>query len=231
MSRIAVVALSVLLLAGCSNTQSAYQGIDYGAVAPVRMNIGQVLVDSAFKSTTMAPNVEHQLVPQPEDALRTALMQHFSPARPGAQGLMTLRFTIKDASVVEQNLGESTDFFARNFNNAGNFRYDGRLEVETTSEGASRRNRGYVQAEAKRTLEVTNATVSDRQRLVQGMVAQMVDDIMKQLDEQITTSAGISPLVISGPDMTIYAEPSGRWDHVNEDRFQRSAGMRVITVK
>lgn len=229
MSRIAAVAVSMLLLAGCTNTQSAYKGNDYGAMAPVRMNIGQLTVSSDFKSTTDMPNVEHQLRPMPEDALRTAIMQHYKPARPGTPGLMNLHFTIKDASVVEQKTGESTDFFGRNLNNAGNYRYDGRLEVESKSEGSSRRNRGYVQAQATRSLDVNNATVADRQRLVQGMVAQMVDDIIAQLDTQINTNIG--PLVISGPDMTIQAEPSGRWDHVNEDRVQRSAGMRVITVK
>lgn len=228
MLRSAAVVLSVALLAGCTNTQSAYQGAEYNTANAVRMNVGAVLVDSAFTSAGIAPNIEQDLIPQPQDVLRTALTQHYVAARPNVAGAQALRFVIKDASVVETPLSQPTGTVSQILSEQPDFRYLGRVEVESKTEGAARQN-GFVHAEATRSLEVANATPEKRAQLVQGMVKQMVDDVIAQLDQQINANMG--GYIISGADMTIMPETSGRWDHVNEDRVSRSAGMRVITTK
>ncbi len=232
MSRFAVLSLSLFLLAGC-NSQTAYQGVDYSTTAPVRMNIADVLVDTEYKSPGAAPNYEHNLAVSPADALRTAITHHYAPERRGSMGSMTLRFNIRDASITEQQTVPPADnFFDRSFGNqVGTYVYNGRLQIETTTEGPQRRNRGTIQTEVTRTLEVTNGSEADRARLVKGMVEQMVDDAIVQLDQQISGSRSAGPLVISGSDQQIDPQRSGRWDHVMEDRVARSAGMRVITTK
>lgn len=232
MSRLAVLSLSLVLLAGCTS-QTAYQGIDYSATAPVRMNIADVLVDTAYKAPGAAPNYEHNLAVSPADVLRTAITQHYAPERRGSMGTMTLRFTILDASVTEQQTVPPADnFFDRSFGNqAGTYVYNGRLQIETVTQGPQRRNRGTLQTEVTRTLEVVNGSEADRKRLVQGMVAQMVDDAIAQLDQQLGGSRSTGPLVISGSDQQINPQRSGRWDHVMEDRVARSAGLRVLTTK
>lgn len=228
MSRIAVVALSVLALAGCTNTQTAYVGNDYAQVAGTRMNISAVLVDSDFQSTGQEPNIETTLQPQPQDVLRTALMQHYRPNHPNQSGLPALRFNIKDASVTEQHTEAPTDFFSQLSGVQPDYTFNGRVEVEASFDRQAPHS-GYVHAEATRTLEVKNASPAERARQVQGMVAQMVDDLIPQIDQQLSSNMG--GYVISGDDQTINAERSGRWDHVYEDRYSRTAGMRVITTK
>jgi hypothetical protein len=211
MRPVAVIALT-LVLAGCTAVPKPYEGRDFAAEAPVRMNVGAVMVDSAYKPTGEWPNVEHQLVPQPEDALRTAIMQRYQPARPGvAGGLVNLRFTIKEASVLEEKLPVPTNWWTRQTSKAPEFRYTGRLVVESKTEGAHRRG-GYVNAEAARALDVAHMSEAERARHVGGMVKQMIDDVINQLDEQINGNLG--HFVISGPDMTITPQPSGRWDKV-----------------
>lgn len=228
MFRPAALALSVVLIAGCTNTQSAYEGNDYSKAASLRMNVAAVLVDSGFTSSGVAPNVEQNLVPQPQDVLRTALAAHYVATRPNVAGAQTLRFTIKDASVVETQLSQPSDTVSQLLSEKPDYRYLGRVEVESKTEGVSRQN-GFVHAEATRSLDVANATAEKRAELVQGMVRQMVDDVIAQLDQQIDANMG--GYVLSGADMTIMPETSGRWDHVYEDRVSRSAGMRVITSK
>lgn len=207
---VAVVALT-LFLTGCAVAPKAYQGLDYAKEPPVRMNVGAVLVDSAYTAPGMAPNIEHDLIPQPEDALRTAIMQRYQPARPNASGTVRLRFVIKEASVLENKLAQPTNWFSAQTNKNPEYSYVGRLVVESKTEGASRRG-GFVNAEATRSLEVRRMSAAERQRHVQGMVQQMVDDVIQQLDTQINTNMG--GYIISGADVTITPQPSGRWDKV-----------------
>lgn len=231
MSRSVAVALSVLLLAGCTSlTQpAAYQATDYTAVPPVSMNVGAVLVDSVYVSPGMSPNIDQNLLPTPQDALRTAILQHYQSGRPDGSGVATLRFTIKDASVIENELKpDATTLLGQTISKTSNYNYSGHLEVESKTEGAARQN-GYVHAEAHRTVDVKSGSTAERARAVHALVQQMVDDVMQQLEQQI--NANMDGFIISGGDMTIMPVTSGRWDHVREDRVSRSAGMRVITVK
>jgi len=202
---------ALLFLAGCASAPEPYQGIDYSAVPATRMNVAAVLVDSAFQPADAAPNIEKQLSPQPQETLTAALQQHYVPTKPNTAGMAQLRFVIKDASVTVEDLPKPEGWFAQQTNDKPEYRYTGHLVVETTTERMSR-HAGFVSAEANRTLEVGGLSEAARERQVQGMVQQMVDDLIAQLDSQINANMG--GYVVSGEDATITAQPSGRWDKV-----------------
>lgn len=212
-----------LLLAGCTSP-APYKGVDYAAQPAMRMNVGAVLVDSSYAAPGMLPNIDHQMVPQPQDTLRTALTQHFSSMRSNAVGAATLRFEVKDAHVTETELPQPQGAMNRMFSTAPQYRYDGRLEVSAGASGPGTRRTGFIHAEATRSLEVGRMSPAERQRQVQGMVAQMVDDLMVQIDQQMNTNMSTFSYGDGAADMTITPQPSGRWDHVMNPPPQR-AGM------
>lgn len=215
---------ALLVLAGCSNVPPPYQGTDYGASAPARMNVAAVLVDNSYAPPGMAPNIDHQLQPTPQDVIRTALTQRYSAMRSNAVGAPTLRFEIKDASVTETALPQPEGALNRMFSEQPEYRYEGRLVVEASASGPGTHRTGHVHAEAARSLEVRHLSPAERQRQVQGLVAQMVDDVMAQIDQQIRANIGNLSYDTGAADFTITPQPSGRWDHVMNPP-PASAGM------
>lgn len=223
-NRSLLLGAALLVLAGCSNVPPPYQGTDYGASAPARMNVAAVLVDSSYAPPGMAPNIDHQLQPTPQDVIRTALTQRYSAMRSNAVGAPTLRFEIKDASVTETALPQPEGALNRMFSDLPEYRYQAHLVVDASASGPGTHRAGYVHAEASRSLEVRHLSPAERQRQVQGLVAQMVDDVMAQIDQQIRSNIGNLSYDTGAADFTITPQPSGRWDHVMNPP-PASAGM------
>lgn len=216
---------ALLLVAGCSNVPAPYQGTDYSASAPIRLNVGTILVDSAYTAPAMEPNIDHQMVPQPQDMLRTAITQHYSAMRANMPGAATLRFEIKDASVIERALPQPEGFFNRMSSKNAQYHYDGRLEINAAASGPGTRRTGFIHAEATRSLEVAHLSPAERQRQVQGMVSQMVDDIMGQIDKQMNDNMSTFSYSTGASDITVTPQPSGRWDHVMNPPQPQRAGL------
>lgn len=228
MLRFAAVALSVVLLSGCaSQPMNPYPGTDYTQVPQILLNVGVIPVDSEV-APAPAPSISQELQPTPENRLYEVLGQHYGVVRRAANGFHALRFIIKEASVSESVSEPTGGFFERTFSREADHHYTGRLVVDAHTEGTAH-EAGFIHAEATGTLDMANASPADRNRMVVGMVNQMVDDIVRQHDQQINSNLG--GYVISGREMSITPVTSGRWDHVKEDRVSRSAGMRVLTTR
>lgn len=200
--------LSILLLAGCAQLPGAYQGTSFSQPV-VALNVSNVLVDNVAESPAGGSQIDNQLQPTPADQLRAALAERY---RATGKGPGTLRFTIKEASVIEVVDGTPPqDWFQRAFGKPTTYRYEGKLRVESTAESITQR-RGFVQAEASRTLEISSNDGATRARYVQGMVRQMVDELLVQLDKEISGNMG--GLVMPVESSSFVPQRTGRWDHV-----------------
>jgi hypothetical protein len=215
--RIVAATLSVLLLAGCASNPAPYQGKDYSADPAVRLGFSGVLVDDMYTAPGAAPNIEHTLKVTPAAALRTALQQRYQPIRGMATGSPQLRVTITDAKVTRTDLPQPIDWFAREFGKQKDTQFDGRLAIEARTEGSAARRVLSFTAEANRTLQTAKLSGKAQERYVDSMVAQMVDDVMAQVVQNIESGA-LAGQVISGPDETVMPFPSGRWDKVRDWR-------------
>ena len=199
--------LTLVLLAGCTAAPPApYGGVDYGTAPQLRLNMAEVLIDNSYQPA--GGTVDEVMSPRPAAILHKAMELHYRPTRPQAPNVANLRLSITDASVTEQALPKTQGMLA---SDQPAFRYSGRLAVEGVAENAGR-HAGTVRAEASRSLDVGSATPAERQRLVQGMVRQMIDDLIPALDEQIKSGLGV--FVLSGQDIVVMPQPSGRWDTV-----------------
>lgn len=215
--RIAATLLTVLMLAGCASNPAPYKGKDYSATPAQRLSFNGVLVDSTYTAPGAAPNVEHTLSLSPEAALRTALQQKYRPIRSMATGAPQLRVTITDAHITRTDLPQPTDWFAREFGEQKDTQFDGRLAIEARTEGgASRRIQSFT-GEATRSLQTAKLSGKALEAQVNGMVAQMVDDVMAQVAQGLE-GGDMAGAIISGPDETVMPVPSGRWDKVRDWR-------------
>lgn len=208
---VASVALLVVLSA-CSSPQP-YTGANYNQVTPKLLTVSQILVDDVT-TVQPAPSVESKLAPTAGEMVRAMLGAHYQPVRPGVIGSPTIQFSIVEASIQETALPQPDGFFARMTSDAPEFRYDGRVVVEAKASGAGAGQTQNIHTEATRSLDVRGLDADARVRQVQGLVAQMVDDIAQQMDERLAES--MPGHLISGESQSIYPVPSGRWDKVNE---------------
>lgn len=218
MNRSILTVTALLLLSGCASAPSAYHGKDYASEPTVRLNVSAVLVDTEYQAPATAPNVDHTLQPTPEEALRTAITQHYPLLRAGKSHAAEIRFVIKEASVTESALPQPDSWLERTTSDKPETHYDGHVVVEASASGPGTHRAGFVRAEASRSLEVAHLSPAERDRQLDGMVAHMVDDVMTQLDEQINSNLGSFAYGSGTQDETVTPQPSGRWDRVMEWR-------------
>ncbi len=210
----ALFALS--LLAGCATAPQPYTGKDYSAIPPVRLNVSAVLVDSEYQAPGAAPNVDHLLQPTLADAARAAITTHYPRLMTARSRAMEARFVITDASITETALPLPEAWLDRMTSKDPEFRYAGHLVIDAKASGHDTRRTGFAHVEVSRTLDVPQMSAAARERQIKGLVDQMVDDAMTQLDPQIDEHFG--SLVYADPsrDTTITPEPSGRWDRMRQ---------------
>lgn len=205
---------ALFLLAGCATAPQPYVGKDYSAVPPVRLNVSAVLVDNAYTAPGVAPNVDHLLHPTPAERVGAAITAHYPALMTARSRAMEARFVIQEASVTETPLPLPAAWLDRATSKDPEFRYEGRLVIEAKASGRDTRRTGFAHVEVTRTLDVPQISAAARDQQIQGLVAQMVDDAMAQLDQQLDANFG--SLIYADPsrDTIITPQPSGRWDHV-----------------
>lgn len=201
-----------LMLSACSSAPAPYVGKDYAGMQPRLLTVSSILIDDTTTAQG-APHIEQQLTPMPNEQVRAMLSAHYAVARPNVIGTPTIHFTITEASVTETALPQpEMNFFERMNSKHPEYRYEGRMVVESQASGAGAGQMGFIKAEATRSLEVRGLSPAERQRQVQGIVAQMVDDIAAQIDAQIDSN--MSGHIISGESQSYYPSRSPRWEKV-----------------
>jgi hypothetical protein len=185
-----VAVTSVVLLSGCETAppRSGFPQLSYAHLAPIRLDVAQIKIVSEYRSTGVAPNVEHLFPVKPQAAAERWSRERLKPV--GASG--TARVTIRRASVVEVPLTRSTGVRAMLTTDQAE-RYDGVIEIAIAILDEAGRQSGAVVSRAQRSKSVPeNISLYDREKTWFDMVEAMMNDINASLETQIKKHLGAS---------------------------------------
>jgi hypothetical protein len=170
------------LLAACSSSYETFRPppLDFSNQAPLRLEVGAVTIQSAYRPQTTAPYVDTLLPLRPEEAIRQMLETRLVAI--GGPG--TLQAVILDASVKEEKLQTETGFGAY-FKTQAVARLEGRLQVQVDRLDPSGTVMRSVSTAVSRTSSIPeNVGYAERQRIGYQLVRDLVDD----LDSGLTTN-------------------------------------------
>ncbi len=178
------------LLAGCETTPppSGFPQLSYAHLPPIKLDVAQVKIVSEYRSTGVAPNVEHLFPVKPQAAAERWSRERLKPI--GRSG--TARVTIRRASVVEVPLSRSTGVRAMLTTDQAE-RYDGVIEIAIAILDDTGRQSGAVVSRAQRSKSVPeDISLHDREMTWFRMVEAMMNDINASLESQIMKHLGRS---------------------------------------
>lgn len=183
--RMMMIALGGLLVA-CSSSYETFRPppLDFSDQTPLRLEVGAVTVQSAYRSQTAAPYVDTLLPLKPEDAIREMLEARLVAI--GGPGRM--QAVILDASVKEEPLAMETGFSAY-FKTQAAARLEGRLQVQVDRVDPSGTVMRSVSTAVSRTSSIPESVgYAERQRIGYQLVRDLVDD----LDAGLTTNMEVN---------------------------------------
>jgi hypothetical protein len=160
-----------------------FPDLTYGHLGQFRLDASRVEIVSEYRSPMAAPNIEHLLPVNPEQALRRWGQDRLQAT--GTAGRY-VRFVITDAKVVDTELPRTPGMRGA-FTTDQTNRYDGSLAaaVEIREERGNYRA-GVATAWANRSRTVPEGiTVNDREKVWFELVESMMNDINAELDRQI----------------------------------------------
>lgn len=184
------VVITLTILAGCETPPppSGFPQLSYAHLPPIKLNVAQVKIVTEYRSTGVAPNVEHLFPVKPQAAAERWVRERLQPV--GRSGLA--RVTIRRASVVEVKLSRSSGVRALLTTDQSE-RYDGVMEIAIAILDGSGRQSGAVVSRAQRSKSVPeDISVYDREKTWFDMVEAMMNDINGSLETQIKTHLGKS---------------------------------------
>jgi hypothetical protein len=170
------------LLAACSSSYETFRPppLDFSNQAPLRLEVGAVTIQSAYRPQTTAPYVDTLLPLRPEEAIRQMLETRLVAI--GGPG--TMQAVILDASVKEEKLQTETGFGAY-FKTQAVARLEGRLQVQVDRLDPSGTVMRSVSTAVSRPSSIPeNVGSAERQRIGYQLVRDLVDD----LDSGLTTN-------------------------------------------
>jgi len=175
----------VAALSGCANTPNkpTYAEITFSHLDPIRLDVGEIRVESTYKSSLKTPNVEHELPVSIEQAVRRWADDRLQ-AVGGANAYAVL--TITEASVIETQL-KKVKGLSGFFTNDQSERYDFKVAAElkiVTING----HKGLVTAGAQRTKTVPeNITLNQREMMYFERTELLLSDFNTQMEKNIRT--------------------------------------------
>lgn len=186
--RAVLVAAALASLSACQSNPPPQQlpEMTFANLRPFQLDVGQVELVNEFKPPAVPQHIESQVPVSPEKAAIRWAQDRLRPV--GTTG--AVRYTIKDASVVERSLKTDKSFTGL-FKEEQEARYDSTLNVVITFLD----DRGYtaatVEAKAGRSQTVPEGMkLSERDRLWYGMVEALMADINGQLEQLLPQYAG-----------------------------------------
>lgn len=191
MKKFFALALTALALASCQDAPapSAPAGIHFGNKPPIRLNVAQLQVNSAYQPPMKLPNVDHQMPTPPLMAINQWAGQRFAPA--GSQG--TLEIVIEDASVKETPLPKK-DGITGFFTDDQEARYDAHIKVTIRLyDGVNTIAANEAQAEVSRWRTINEkATVAQREAMFNNMLQEMMLQLDAEADARVRQYFGRS---------------------------------------
>jgi len=170
------IILTALLLASCANTETRPRPVPhyvYQQYPVSQLNVGSIQVVNSYVMPMNAPNAEH-LMPQPlPKAVEEWAHNHFKAT--GGDGTLTI--TIKDASVVEQDLKRTKGVKGVVTIDQAE-RYDAKISVEFSVSATSSGKDGSGSVGLTRGQTIAeDASLEDRDVLWTGMEEKMLTDL------------------------------------------------------
>ena len=180
---------AALAATGCTTDQTvagpvARVGFDH--LAPIALNVGQIDVQTAFRSTMKAPNVEFRMPTPPAKALADWAAARLQ-AMPGAGAKAT--FVIEDAQVLEV-IQEKTEGIKGFFTTEATDQYTAKIAARFRVEDPSGAG-GEVTARAERFIDILeDSTLEEREQRWVELVEALMADFDAEMDKQIRTHLG-----------------------------------------
>ncbi len=187
--RILVVALAAVAftLGACQTPappRPVYPPITFQDQDPIRLNVGEVVVESRYQAPGGPPNVDHLFPARLLDAARRWPADRLAAAGAGFKA----KFVILDASVVAVPLKASSGLTALVTKDQSE-RYDARVAVEMRIVDTFGAVVASAQAEAKRSRSVReDVTLSERDQVWYQMAKDIMGELDRQLDQTIKTA-------------------------------------------
>lgn len=175
--------VGLLVLGACTTPppEAAFPQITFAHKAPIKLAVGEVVVERAYSSPGAPPNVEHLFQVPPGAAAERWARDRLVAAGTGGRA----RYVVKEASVVEVPL-ETSGGIKGLVTTEQSERYDARLavEIELVAEGG--RTEGTATARAERSISVPeDATLTEREQAWFRMVETMMTELDAQLEQTI----------------------------------------------
>lgn len=182
---VAVVFLG-LALGACTAApppKSDFAPISFAGKPPIRLDVGEISVELAYKPPNRPPNVEHLFPDKPGDVAARWAGERLVAAGPANRA----RYIVREASVTETRL-ETKGGVTGALTTEQSERYEARVVVEIQITGAADGSTGTATVEAERSVTVPeDATVNERERTWHELMQKLMADLDTQLEKTITT--------------------------------------------
>jgi hypothetical protein len=170
-----IILLLGLLVAACAREYETFQPppLDFSDRAPIRFEVEQVNVRSAFQPQGAPPFVGHTLALTPEAALRQLLEQRLQ----AVGGTGSVQAVIIDASITEEPI-ETTPGLRGYLMQEASARLKGLLKVRVDRLDEAGRVISSVSTEVTRSSSIPeDATYVQRQKIGHELVRDLVNDL------------------------------------------------------
>jgi hypothetical protein len=173
--RAAIAAITTGLLVACTSSYETFRPppLDFSDRAPLRLAVGAITVQSAYRPRDTAPYVDSQMPIRPEDAIRQMLEARLV----AAGGPSSMQAVILEASVKEEEL-ETKSGITGFFTAEPAARLEGRFQVQVDRLSATGEVLKSVSTAVTRTASVPeDVGYAERQRIGYQLVRDLVDDL------------------------------------------------------
>jgi hypothetical protein len=180
--RVAIAAVATGFLVACTGSYETFRPapLDFSERPPLRLAVGTVNVQSAYRPRSEAPYVDSVMPIKPDDAIRQMLEARLVAA--GGPG--SIQAVILDASVKEEEL-QTQGGLRGFFTTEPAAKLEGRFQVQVDRLSPTGEVLKSVSTAVTRTTSIPeNIGYAERQRIGYELVRNLVDD----LDEGLTTN-------------------------------------------
>lgn len=177
-----IAAVATGLLVACSSSYETFRPppLDFSGRAPLRLAVGAVTVQSAYRPHDVEPYIDNLMPIKPEDAIRQMLEARLV----AAGGAGRIQAVILDASVKEEEL-ETQSGLRGYFTSEHAARLEGRFQVQVDRLSTTGEVLKSVSTAVTRTASVPeDVGYAERQRIGYDLVRDLVED----LDEGLTAN-------------------------------------------
>ncbi|MBL4614750.1 MAG: hypothetical protein JKY27_07750 [Magnetovibrio sp.] len=158
--------------------------VGFQHLAPVRLNVSIVEVQSSYQSPMKAPNAEHRFATPPAQAMMGWAKSRLRAVGGSGNGAVAT-FIVEDAKVIETKL-KKTEGFKGFFTYEPTERYDATAVARLLIENSETGSHGEIEVNAARSIEISeNATLSEREQAWFSLTETLMADFNAQMEKQI----------------------------------------------